>query len=61
MTLLLKLRTKLRRRSKKQQQALILNIPAQIRDIMKFEHGTPVTLEVCLENEKLYLRVEKQD
>lgn len=61
MTLLLKTRTKIRRRSKKQQQALILNIPAQIRDIMKIEHGTEVTLTVCLENEKLYLRVEKQD
>jgi len=61
MTLLLKTRTKIRRRSKKQQQALILNIPAQIRDIMKIEHGTEVTLTVCLENEKTYLRVEKQD
>jgi len=61
MTLLLKTRTKIRRRSKKQQQALILNIPAQIRDIMKIEHGTEVTLTVCLENEKIYLRVEKQD
>lgn len=61
MTLLLKTRTKIRRRSKKQQQALILNIPATIRDVMKFEHGTEVTLTVCLENEKIYLRVEKQD
>ena len=61
MTLLLKTRTKIRRRSKKQQQALILNIPAQIRDIMKIEHGTEVTLTVCLEKEKIYLRVEKQD
>ena len=61
MTLLLETRTKTRRRSKKQQQALILNIPAQVRDIMKFEHGTEVTLKVCLENEKIYLRIEKQD
>ena len=52
---------KTRRVSTKRPQALILPIPATIRDIMKIEHGTEVTLTVCLENEKTYLRVEKQD
>ena len=62
MTLLLETRTKTRRRSKKQQQALILNIPAQVRDIMKFEHGTEISMEVCLdENEEMYIKVQKID
>lgn len=62
MTTLLKLRTKIRHRSQKQHQALILNIPAAARDIMKFEHGTSVSIEVCLdENEEMYLRVQKID
>jgi hypothetical protein len=58
---LLEKTTTIRHRSNKQPQALILNIPAQIRDIMKLTHGTEVTLTVCVENEKAYLRVEKQD
>lgn len=58
---LLEKTTTIRKRSNKQPQALILNIPAQIRDIMKFEHGTEVKLTTCVENEKIYLRVEKID
>ena len=52
---------KIRRDTKARPKSLILPIPAQIRDIMKFEHGTEVTIEVCLnENKEMYLRVQEK-
>ncbi len=53
---------KIRMVSKKQPKSLILPIPATIRDIMNFEHGTPIKWEICLnENEKYVKIYKKQD
>ncbi len=48
--------------SKSHPKSLILLIPPTVRDIMKFEHGTSIHIEVCLdENEEKYLTVRKID
>lgn len=53
---------KIRRVSKTHPRSLILTIPPTVRDIMKFEHGTSISIEVCLdENEETYLRIQKID
>ena len=50
----------LRRSSKKSYKSLLLAIPPEIRDIMKFEHGTQLKIEICLdENEEKYLKIRK--
>ena len=60
--ILLKLRKKIRRDTAARPKSLILPIPAQVRDIMKFEHGTEISMEVCLdENEEMYIKVQKID
>ncbi len=59
---LLEKSTTVRQRSSKQPQALILNIPAAGRDIMEFEHGTSIKIEVCLdENNKKFVKISKED
>ena len=55
--ILLKMKNKIRRDSKQRPKSLILPIPAQIRDTMKFEHGTPVTWTVCSNEEKNELKI----
>ncbi len=58
--ILLKTRKKIRRDTAARPKSLILPIPAQIRDIMEFEHGTEITITVCLDkNNEKYLRVQK--
>lgn len=50
---------KIRRDSKQHPKSLILSIPANMRDILEFEHGTEVILTVC-SNEKNELRLVVQ-
>ena len=53
--------TKIRKVSNQRPKSLILTIPATCRDIMGFEHGTPVKLEVCTdEHNKKYIKVYKK-
>ena len=60
--ILLKMRKKIRRDTAARPKSLILPIPAQIRDMMEFEHGTEITMEVCLnENKEKYIKVQKID
>lgn len=58
--ILLKMRNKIRRDSKQRPKSLILPIPAQIRDTMDFEHGTPVTWTVCSKNNELKIIIQKE-
>ena len=62
MTSIYKSEAKIRRASHRRPKSLILSINPIIRDIMKFEHGTNITMEVCLEenNEKI-VKIRKQD
>ena len=54
--------TKLRKVSNQRPKSLILSIPANVRDIMEFEHGTHVKMEVCLDdNNKKYIKISKTD
>ena len=53
---------KIRNVSKAQQKTLILPIPATIRDLMNFKHGTHIKWEVCLNENEKYIKIyEKQD
>jgi len=50
---------KIRRVSKKS-KSLILPIPPEIRDLMKYEHETPIKWEICLdEQNKKYIKIYK--
>ena len=55
--------TKLRKVSNKRPKSLILSIPATVRDIMEFEHGTSVKIEVCLDDKtkKKYIKIYAKD
>jgi hypothetical protein len=44
-------KNKVRKVSNKRPTALILPIPATIRDVMNFEHGSEVKWELCVEND----------
>lgn len=62
MTKMYETENKLRMVSKSHSKSLILPVPATIRDIMKFEHGTPIKWEVCLNENKKYIKLyKKQD
>lgn len=62
MTEIVKCEAKIRRASHQRPKSLILSISPTIRDIMNFEHGTPVILEVCLdENDKKFVKISKKD
>lgn len=53
---------KIRMVSKAQNKSLILPVPATIRDIMNFKHGTPIKWEVCLNDKEKYIKIyEKTD
>ncbi|WP_323736211.1 hypothetical protein PXD04_10070 [Methanosphaera sp. ISO3-F5] len=63
MTLLLKIKTAIKKRSNSRPKSLILYIPAQVRDLVEFEHGTPINLEVCLDDKtkKKYIKIYATD
>ncbi len=63
MTKILETDNKIRMVSKSHSKSLILPVPATVRDIMNFKHGTHVKWEVCLneKNEKYIKICEKQD
>ena len=60
MTSLIKVDAKIRRASHRRPKSLILSINPTIRDIMEFEHETPITMEVCVENEEKYVKLYKK-
>jgi hypothetical protein len=59
--IILRTEKKIRRDSNKRPKSLILSIPANMRDILEFEHGTEVILTVCSnKNDELQLVVQKK-
>jgi hypothetical protein len=59
--ILLRTEKKVRRTNKQRPKSLILPIPANMRDILEFEHGTEVILTVCSnEKQELQLVVQKK-
>lgn len=56
--ILLKTETEIKHVSKQRDKSLILRIPANIRDVMEYEHGTPITVEVHVENNEKYLKIK---
>lgn len=62
MTSLIKIPSTIKWVSKQRPKSLILRIPAAVRDIMEFEHGTSINIEVCLdENDKKFVKISKED
>lgn len=63
MTVLLKLQQQIKKRSNARPKSLILYIPAQVRDLMQWEHNTPINMEVCFdaETEKKYIKIYAED
>lgn len=48
---------KLKAVSKERQKSLIFRISGALREIMQFEHGTPVKVEVCLDDTTKYIKI----
>jgi len=61
MTTMLKIPTKVKKRSNSRPKSLILYIPSAVRDIMEFEHDSDIYLEVCMENDEKLLKIRKID
>lgn len=62
MTKIYETHNKIRKVSNTHKKSLILPIPATIRDIMNFEHGTTINWEVCSNENEKYIKIyEKQD
>lgn len=61
MTTMLKIPTKVRKRSNSRPKSLILLIPAKARDLLELSADDDVCLEVCMENEEKYLKLKKID
>lgn len=59
--LIMRIAKKLRKRSNERPKSLVLHIPAAVRDIMEFEHGTEVQIDVIAENDEKYVVIRKQD
>ena len=59
--LIMRTAKKLRKRSNDRPKSLVLHIPAAVRDIMEFEHGTEVQIDVIAENDEKYVVIRKQD
>ena len=60
MTLIKRLETAVKKRSNARPKSLVLHIPATVRDIMEWEHNTPVTMDVCVENDCRILKIYKK-
>lgn len=59
--IILRTEKKIRRDTAARPKSLILPIPANMRDILEFEHGTEVILTVCSNDEnELQLVVKKK-
>ena len=62
MTKILETTNKMRMVSKTHSKSLILPVPATVRDIMQFKHGTQITWEICLNGDEKYIKLsEKKD
>ena len=48
---------KIRKVSNRRPTALILPIPATIRDVMNFDHGTSVKWELCVEDDCRFVKI----
>lgn len=61
MTEIYQTHNKCRKVSAKQNKALLLPIPATIRDILELKHGTPIKWEVCInKNGTKYVKISKK-
>jgi len=59
--IILRTEKKIRRDTASRPRSLILPIPANMRDVLEFEHGTEVILTVCSNDEnELQLVVKKK-
>jgi hypothetical protein len=61
MTVITTINHAVKKRSNKRPRSLILHIPAQVRDLMEWEHNTNITIDVCIENEKKILKIYTTD
>lgn len=61
MTTMLKIPTKVRKRSKDRPKSLILLIPAKARDMLELKAEDDIYLEVCMENEERFIKISKID
>jgi len=52
---------KLQKKSNARPKSLVLHIPAAVRDIMGYEHGTELILDVIVEDDDKYVVMRKQD
>ena len=59
--LILRIVKKLRKRSNDRPKSLVLHIPAAVRDIMEFEHGTEVQIDVVGNDDEKYVAIRKLD
>jgi len=53
--------TQIKAVSQQRKNSLILRIPANIRDIMQYTHGTEIKIEVHAENNEKYLKIKTMD
>ena len=56
-TLLTRLETAIKKRSNARPKSLVLYIPATVRDVMGWEHDTPVVMDICVENDCRILKI----
>ena len=61
MALITRITRKIQKKSKTRPKSLILYIPAEIRDIMKLQDGTTVTIDLISENEEQHIEIRKID
>lgn len=56
---LMEIDTKIKAVSKARPKSLILRIPSNLRDAMEFKDGTPVKLELLVENNERYIKISE--
>lgn len=52
---------KLQKKSNARPKSLVLYIPASVRDIMGYEDGTELVMDVIVEDDDRYVVMRKQD
>ena len=48
---------KLVKKSSSRPKSLVLNIPAQTRDLMQWQHGTSVNIDVIMTDNEKYVKI----
>lgn len=61
MTLITRIIRKVQKKSNARPKSLVLYIPAEVRDIMGFQDGTQINIDVILENQEKYIKITKID